>query len=95
MKEYHYRTIKLLKALATRVRYEILFMLVDGEMTVSDMADSLEKRTQNVSQHMRVLKEENLVRFRTKENQVFYRLKNKNIIKALEMLNEFVKRNRG
>ena len=66
MKEYHYRTIKLLKALATRVRYEILFMLVDGEMTVSDMADSLEKRTQNVSQHMRVLKEENLVRFRTK-----------------------------
>ena len=95
MREDQFRTISLLKALASPVRYEIILILAEEEKTVSELAYYLEKRIQVVSQHLRILREEHLVRYRTQNKQVFYRLKNKKILEILEILNNFVKRSSG
>jgi DNA-binding transcriptional ArsR family regulator len=92
MKEDQFRTVSLLKAIANPVRYKIIFELKDKELTVSEIAEKVDKEPNIISQHLRILRQERIVRFKTCENRVFYRLKNTRILEVLKELNDIVQR---
>lgn len=65
---------RLLKALANEKRLQILCLLAEGERSVGDINDLLDLSQSALSQHLAVLREENLVRTRREAQTIFYSL---------------------
>ena len=76
------------KALADPKRLLILNELRGGEKTVGDMAASLELPQATISQHLAILRQRTLVYSRRHGVNVFYRIANMKIIRALDLLRE-------
>ncbi len=78
----------LCKAMASPHRQAILHTLCGREMCVNDLAAALKMSLQNVSQHLRVLKERKLVRSRKEGQTVFYSITNQKFIDACELIRQ-------
>lgn len=76
------------KALADAKRLLILNELRDGEMTVGDLATSLELPQATVSQHLAILRQRGLVYSRRHGVNVFYEIANQKVIRAFDLLRE-------
>lgn len=76
---------QLLKALANSRRLEIIHLLRDQALSVTDIHTMLDLPQANVSQHLMVLKEAGIVKTHKKGKQVFYQLAHPNIIKASDL----------
>lgn len=81
---------QLLKALANSRRLEIIHLLRDQEMSVTDIHTMLDLPQANVSQHLMVLKEAGVATTRKKGKQVFYQLTHPNIIEASDLTREML-----
>lgn len=62
------------KALGTPTRLRILFLLMEGEACVSELADKLQISQSSVSHQLNLLKSNKLVRKRRKGKLIFYAL---------------------
>jgi DNA-binding transcriptional ArsR family regulator len=78
----------LCKALASPHRLAMLHSLCQGEMCVSEVATALGMSVQNVSQHLRVLKERKLVRSRKEGQTVYYSITNSKFIEACSLIRQ-------
>lgn len=67
---------KLLKALANPYRLEIIEMLSQGEKSVEGIVQATNLTVANASQHLQVLKNNNIVRSRKEKQYVYYSLIN-------------------
>lgn len=67
---------KLLKALANPARLEIIEMLSQGEKSVEVIVQTTSLNFANASQHLQVLKNNNIVKARKEKQYVFYSLVN-------------------
>jgi rhodanese-related sulfurtransferase/predicted transcriptional regulator len=67
---------KLLKALANPARLEIIEMLSQGEKSVDGIVQSTNLNFANASQHLQVLKNNNIVKSRKEKQYVYYSLVN-------------------
>ncbi|RJQ44539.1 MAG: ArsR family transcriptional regulator [Gaiellales bacterium] len=76
------------KALADAKRLLILNALREGELTVGELASSLELPQATVSQHLAILRQRNLVNSRRHGVNVFYQIANKKVIRAFDLLRE-------
>ena len=76
------------KALADAKRLLILNEIREGEMTVGDLASSLELPQATVSQHLAILRQRGLVYSRRHGVNVFYRIANPKVIRAFDLLRE-------
>ncbi len=83
MKAEDFRACSLLRVLGSPPRYEIVQLLGDGDKTVGQLASSLNRPIQNISQHLRVLRNHNVVQYHTKGSRVFYRLKKPRVLELL------------
>jgi len=79
---------ELCKALANQHRLGILYALSQQEMCVSDLATALEIPIHNVSQHLRVLKDQMLVRGRKEGQTVFYSITNPKFIQGCTLIRQ-------
>ena len=79
---------ELCKALASPHRLGILYALSQREMCVSDLAAALEIPVTNVSQHLRVLKEQMLVRPRKDGQTVYYSITNPKFIQGCTLIRQ-------
>lgn len=52
----------------------ILWSLLDGELTVTEIADEVGTSLQNISQHLALLKERNVVSARRNGQTIYYRI---------------------
>ena len=86
------RILKLFKCLSNGVRYEIIKLLKSTKYSVNEIAVLLNKTPENISQHLRILRDFNLVRYQTKNNSVIYSLKNKEVLKVINIAEEILKR---
>jgi DNA-binding transcriptional ArsR family regulator len=68
------------KALADNTRQQILEMLLNEEMRVSDIADAFTTSQPTISHHLSVLKQFGLVTSRKEGKQVFYAINRDNVI---------------
>lgn len=71
--------VEVFRMLADGTRIQILWSLIDREMPVNELAESIEKAGPAVSQHLAKLRMARLVRTRRAGTQVFYQLENDHV----------------
>jgi ArsR family transcriptional regulator len=76
------------KILANPKRLEILHELRDGEMTVGQLVSSTGLKQANVSQYLALMRRGNMVVERREGNRVLYRIADKRISKACDIMRE-------
>ena len=69
--------------LADATRVQILWALIDGELSVSDLAGRTGKAPASVSQHLAKLRMARLVRTRREGTTIFYRLDNDHVARLI------------
>lgn len=80
-----------LKTLANQKRLEILQLLRQKELTVSEMIDMIGLPQSNLSQHLSVLRKLKIVSTRKEGLHVYYRLTDERIAAVIQELREFLK----
>lgn len=79
---------ELLKALAHPKRLEIIHLLRDQELSVSDIHTMLDLPQANISQHLMLLRDAQIVTTRRDGKQIYYSLSSEKIIEASDLLRE-------
>lgn len=77
------------QALAHPTRIAILEVLREGEMPAGGIQERLGVEQANVSQHLAILRSRQIVTSRKQGNQVFYSLRNKVLIKVLDLMRQY------
>jgi ArsR family transcriptional regulator len=80
----------LCRALGNQHRLAILCALKEREMCVSELALALEAPLQSVSQHLHVLKEHKVLRYRREGQTVFYSVTNRKFLAACTLMREAI-----
>lgn len=80
----------LLKAMSHPKRLEIIQLLRDGEMNVSEMVEMLGLPQANLSQHLMVLREAGVVVAKKNGKEVSYRMAHRNFVKASDLMREIL-----
>lgn len=74
--------------LSSATRIMIMWLLADGEKSVSTLASDLELPVPNVSQHLRVMRDRGAVEFRKEGQNVYYRVSNDKFIQGYMSIRE-------
>jgi ArsR family transcriptional regulator len=74
------------KGLADPNRILLLYNLVDGPLSVTELVDATELPQPTVSRHLGVLRERNMVNATRSGQSVLYEITDKRIIDALDLL---------
>jgi ArsR family transcriptional regulator len=78
--------VEFCKALADDTRQQILVMLLEREMCVSDIVDAFEMSQPTISHHLGILKQFKLVTSRKEGKQVFYGIRRDNVVECCGQL---------
>jgi len=76
-------------ALAHPTRIAILEVLREGEVSAGAIQERLGIEQANLSQHLAILRSRQIVANRKEGNQVFYSLRNKVLIKVLDLMRQY------
>ena len=71
-------------------RLEVINVLRDGEMSVTELAQKLELTIGNLSQHLSMMKERHILLTRKEGNMVYYRILNLKLIRCFDMMREML-----
>jgi ArsR family transcriptional regulator len=71
-------------------RLEVINILRDGEMTVTELAGKLGLTVGNLSQHLSMMKERHILLSRKDGNMVYYRIANPKLIRCFDMMREML-----
>ncbi|MFX1564292.1 MAG: ArsR/SmtB family transcription factor [Promethearchaeota archaeon] len=82
------------KVLSNPKRIQIIDLLKNGEMTVTDIAKALDISQSNASQHLIQMKAKGVVKSRRDGRQIFYGIAVPEIPKACELVRNALKRMR-
>lgn len=81
-------TANALKAMAHPLRWRILCVLGEDEMTVSELVRQIGTSQSNISQHLELLKRKNILISRRDANRVFYRIRNNQLLLLIGNMSE-------
>ena len=88
LKELAIRQAKLCKLFGNATRILILWSIVEGERPVSEIADEVGTSLQNISQHLSLLKEHNIVSARRDGQTIYYRIADHELLMDCPVLNK-------
>jgi ArsR family transcriptional regulator len=71
-------------------RLEVIDILRDGEMTVTELVEKLKLTAGNLSQHLSMMKERHILLSRKEGNMVYYRIANPKMIRCFDMMREML-----
>jgi ArsR family transcriptional regulator len=74
------------RAIANPKRLMIIALLEDREMSVNEIVEQLHVNLTNVSQHLRILRDHNIVSNRKAGQNVYYSLKDKRLPRACKQI---------
>ena len=84
-----YQVSRALKAMGHPLRLKILCALArDGEASVQDLIDFAGTTQSNVSQHLSILRDKDILTFRKVANRVYYRIGDENIVRLMELMQD-------
>ncbi|MBP5706949.1 MAG: helix-turn-helix transcriptional regulator, partial [Spirochaetales bacterium] len=75
----------LFKVFGDSTRIRIMNLIADNELAVSQIAASLNMEQSTISQQLRVLRQNKLVRIRRDGKQIFYALNDDHVKKIIQM----------
>jgi len=76
----------LLKTMAHPLRLKILCLLQDKEMTVGQLRDEVKTTNANVSQHLTILRNKDIISFRKDANFIFNKIADPRIIELMSTM---------
>jgi len=76
------------KVFTSSKRLEILNLLRDKELSVTELTDHAKISQANLSQHLSILREKGIVQTRRDGLKIYYSLTNKKIIAAFDIIRE-------
>ena len=88
MKELYKIHAELCKVFSNPTRLEILNLLRDKEMSVTELIEKTKLSQANISQHLSIMKSKGIVISDRKGKNIYYRLTNPKIIKAFDIIRE-------
>ena len=76
---------ELFKGFADPTRVHILYLLAEGELCVSDIAEQVELSQSAISHQLRILKQMQLIKFRREGKNILYSLADDHVKTILKM----------
>lgn len=76
------------KTLANPLRLAILHCLRDGEKTVNDLAETIGVSQSNVSQHLAMMRQREIVKTRKAGSNIYYRVASPKISQACDIMRQ-------
>ncbi|TAM84704.1 MAG: ArsR family transcriptional regulator [Acidobacteria bacterium] len=89
-KDLYRRHADFCKVIAHPTRLQIIDILQNGELAVTDLATKLQVAVGNLSQHLNLMKQRRVLESRKAGNSVIYRLANPKMIKACCLIREIL-----
>ncbi len=77
-----------LKAMSHPLRLKILCMLGDKEVSVQDIVEQVGTTQSNISQHLAILREKDVLLTRKDANRVYYRIADARTLKLIVLMRE-------
>ena len=90
MKELYEFHAEMCKVFSNPTRLEILNLLRDEELSVTELIAKTKLNQANISQHLSIMKSKGIVISDRKGKNVYYRLTNPKIIKAFDIIREIL-----
>ena len=88
MKELYEMHSEMCKVFSNPTRLEILNLLRDEELSVSELIEKTKLSQANISQHLSIMKSKGIVTSDRKSKNMYYKLTNPKIIKAFDIIRE-------
>ena len=88
MKELYKIHAELCKVFSNSTRLEILNLLRDKEMSVTELIEKAKLSQANISQHLAIMKYQGIVTSNRRGKNIYYKLTNPKIIKAFDIIRE-------
>lgn len=82
------RLAKQFKILGDVTRLKILMLLKNGELPVHEIVEKIKTTQANISKHLKILYENNIVKKRQVKSSVFYSIKRECIFDICDILNK-------
>ena len=76
------------KVLTNPKRLEIMFLLGQRKLCVEEIAEKMNIRETNVSQHLSIMRKKGIVNTRREGKYIYYSIANRKIIKACSIMRE-------
>ena len=86
MKELYQIHAEMCKVFSNSIRLEILNLLRDKEMSVTELIKKTKLSQANISQHLSIMKSKGMVISNRKGKNIYYKLTNPKIIKAFDII---------
>ena len=77
-----------LKAMAHPLRLKVLCVLGSEEMSVQDIVAAVGTTQSNISQHLAILREKDILRARKDANKVYYRVGDPRTLRLIAMMSD-------
>jgi len=88
MKELFKMQARVCKTLASPVRMEIIYALKGGERTVTELVKATGLTKSNISQHLALLKNADMLKSRREGVNIFYSIASPKIVEACRLMRE-------
>ncbi len=80
------------KTLANPLRLEIITALRDGEKNVNELVSIVKVSQSNISQHLTIMRQKNIVSTKRDGRNIYYRLTYPQMIKACEIIRDILQK---
>ena len=88
MKELYKIHAEMCKVFSNPTRLEILNLLRDKQLSVTELIDKTKLSQANISQHLSIMKSKGIVTSNRKGKNIYYKIINPKIIKAFDIIRE-------
>ena len=78
------------QTMANAKRLEIISILCDREVSVGEIAEKMDIRTANLSQHLSIMKAKGILTSRRDGVHIYYRIANPKVVKACNLMKEIL-----
>ena len=78
------------QTMANPKRLEIISILCDRELAVGEIAEKMDIRTANLSQHLSIMKTKGILTSRRDGVHIYYRIANPKVVKACNLIKEIL-----
>ena len=90
MKELYKLHAEMCKVFSNSTRLEILNLLRDKQLSVTELIEKTKLSQANISQHLSIMKSKGIVTSNREGKNIYYKLTNPKIIKAFDIIREIL-----
>ncbi len=86
--EYVRDISKLMKSISHPIRFKILCLLQDEEISVGDLVARLDSSNSNISQHLNILRNQGIIDYRKDANYIYNRITDWRVIELIRKVHQ-------